>query len=517
MLGRFLKNKKDLTESAKKLAEKSNSSISDAKKTLKKAKASYGISYKEFIKFKLYELDESEWVQTFSEKKADKESVKARKEFKSSFTYSELEEKTDSGAHIYDSAMRYAEAFEKTYPDGVAAASAYLGCRIPTDADPIYRPSAYVHLDKCDIGFIRECLGEQCLPDTETFKTEFRKFKRKYDSLKVDHNSTDLAIYYTDFIMHCKDAGFAPTDYFDFRLYLRNASSRLEFLSDTGFKRYVRRICNKDLSVFKDKRSFNTFLDQLISRDWLDLVASDYEDFKAFVSKHPVFFAKPAEGTGGVDAVKIDSRETSDLKELYDNCVKNELILEECVKQHADMAEFNKDSLNTIRVYTLVDADGISRILGAIARFGREGKVVDNFHQGGVCAVVDVETGQIITDAMDIYSEYFEIHPDSKKVFKGSSIPEWDEVTKTVKEAAVRCAEINRHAGWDVAITENGKAEIIEANSTPNFDILQSIDQIGKRKLYEKYLTPLAQKAGIKIYNPKMSIPKEFKNPKVIK
>ena len=53
------------------------------------------------------------------------------------------------------------------------------------------------------------------------------------------------------------------------------------------------------------------------------------------------------------------------------------------------MARFNKSSVNTLRVTTLVCADGSVKVVTAVFRVGRQGKVADNFHHYGLAALID--------------------------------------------------------------------------------------------------------------------------------
>lgn len=68
------------------------------------------------------------------------------------------------------------------------------------------------------------------------------------------------------------------------------------------------------------------------------------------------------------------------LKEKYGT----DFIMQECLEQSSYMAQFNKTSVNTIRicVYRSV-VDGTSHVTSAVLRIGKDGSFVDNGHAGG--------------------------------------------------------------------------------------------------------------------------------------
>ena len=107
--------------------------------------------------------------------------------------------------------------------------------------------------------------------------------------------------------------------------------------------------------------------------------------------------------------------------ELYNKVVDGKYICEEIVKQHKDLAAFNSDTLNTCRLYTLLKTDGKAYVTMANSRYGRKGNEVDNFHSGGVSAGIDVETGKVVTDAINRAHMKCVKHPDGRILFMGRS------------------------------------------------------------------------------------------------
>ena len=387
------------------------------------------------------------------------------------------------------------------HPAPIIAACYYVGHPLPTSAVCGNPPSHYLGANALDgtLDSIKLLLGDR-MPkmEEEELQKSFTKFERKYRTQKIlDHNDTDLTVYFCDWLLFANPRGFSHDNYFDFELYNKEPKIRDTFLNE-GYRRHVRKVCNKSdaRSLLSNKGKFNSTFHEFVKRDWLDVSTCTFEEFQAFAKKHDSCFAKPICGTGGSGARILDL--TADTVEnLYSLCKAEGLIVEEVIKQHPALAEFNSSTLNTVRINTLLCADGTSRVLLAVSRFGRSGNVVDNFHCGGVAAIVDVETGKIISTAIDRAHQSTAIHPDSQKEFLGFQFPEWEKVVDSVCRAA-KLVPTLRHVGWDVAVTAEGNVEFVEGNSRPNFDVLQSPDQVGRLFRYDKYIRELEALEGMK-------------------
>ena len=104
-------------------------------------------------------------------------------------------------------------------------------------------------------------------------------------------------------------------------------------------------------------------------------------------------------------------------------------------------------------------------------------------------AAVDVETGKILTPAINSAGEQIERHPISGIELVGFQIPHWDKVREITDHAMGAMENIN-YVGWDIAICED-KAVIIEGNSTPDLGAYQSPFapfKEGKKDIFDAYL-----------------------------
>ena len=386
------------------------------------------------------------------------------------------------------------------HPQTIIATCRLLGAPLPDNAICGKPPSKYIKKGTFTgtLENIKSVLGSN-MPDIDEdeLRRKFRMFKRKYKSQAIlKYKSIDFTIYFCDWLLFARDRGFTHNCYFDYELYNKEWDVRDTFLNE-GYRIRVHNACSTKnyRHYLLNKAHFNKKFAKFIKRDWIDASDCEFKEFCSFVEKHESFFAKPVKGTGGAGA-RIINRSDGSFEELYDICKTEELILEEIIRQHPTLEEFNDSTLNTVRVTTLLCADNVPRILLTVARFGRMGKSVDNFHGGGVGAIVDIDSGKIITEAINMAHERSPYHPDSKKEILGFQYPEWEKVKNAVCEAALMSPEM-RNIGWDVAVTYNGDVEFVEGNGRPNYDVLQSPDQVGRRDRYVPYLQEIEKMKGI--------------------
>lgn len=256
---------------------------------------------------------------------------------------------------------------------------------------------------------------------------------------------------------------------YKFEYWNLNEQQRDEFISCSEMQCIYRKMIHPEVkAVFINKILFLNKFSEFIQRQWLEVRKSSYEDFYNMLRRFDCI-AKPIEGRRGhgIHLIKQIS-EGENVKPLYDECVKNNVLLEERVHACKEIEEFHPNSLNTIRVVTISNPDKVV-VFGAILRMGKSGSIIDNTHNGGIFASIDVKTGVIDTDGIDSLGNTFEVHPDSKKKIKGFQIPHWDKVLATCSKATKVLPNLI-YAGWDVVVMDGGKIIMIEGNHGPDFD-----------------------------------------------
>lgn len=280
-------------------------------------------------------------------------------------------------------------------------------------------------------------------------------------------------------------------DYFQYEFYNYKSRERRKYMTFSKL-RYTMNVCNdpSKRELFDDKALFNkTFADYLF-RDWLDVTEASYEEFSAFIKKHPTFFAKARSGMFGKNASRYDANSHENdkaAKELFELLKGDGCIIEQMITQHPLLEKFNPSSVNTLRVVTLRCADGKPKVMAGVLRIGRKGKTADNFHHYGIAATIDVETGIVNSLGIDREFKRYIVHPDSGERIIGFEIPAWDKVVDIVSRAAMVIPEV-RYVGWDVVIDKEGNTQLIEGNYGADPDVTQMPCKIGKWPLFEKEL-----------------------------
>lgn len=284
--------------------------------------------------------------------------------------------------------------------------------------------------------------------------------------------------------------GAGYMDYDLFEMYNLNAKQRNTYLTRGRNNELVTKYCDKDyLHYFQNKDEFNARFQNYLKRDWIKVNGIEKEKVIDFMKKHQIFMAKPVDGSCGHGIKKIDIKNYESLDKIYEELTKENgnFELEEIIKQHPEVSKIYPDSINTIRVVTIVTTkDGkpiltipkeeranteiVTHIVSAYFRIGN-GKYVDNFNSGGMVTPIDEKTGIVAQVALDKQKNVYENHPQTGTKIKGFQVPYWSEVIELCKKASKEVPEMG-YTGWDVAITPDGPL-FVEGNEFPGHDIYQ--------------------------------------------
>lgn len=199
-------------------------------------------------------------------------------------------------------------------------------------------------------------------------------------------------------------------------------------------------------------------------------------------------FIKPIGGNGG-HGIQVFSKKNNELVStkgiiLDDKSLKKIIesgnwIIQAGLKQAESISELYPHSINTFRVAT-ENIKGAAKIIYAELRMGRGGARVDNTCQGGVGAVINLETGKFYGKALTEKNEAFETHPDTGYKFADFPNRNWEQIKDFVLKCAEKVPQLT-YIGWDVALTDNGPA-LIEMNV--GFGIDGAQPQIAMRELF---------------------------------
>lgn len=193
---------------------------------------------------------------------------------------------------------------------------------------------------------------------------------------------------------------------------------------------------------------------------------------------------KPTNLSSGRGIFAVLADEIKDIEGLCNRTRVDKCLIEEFITQHPDISRLNSNTVNTVRVYTIIDAFGKCNIIFAAIRVGSSQGDVDNFHNGGVGYAIDLDTGIIKQQGVDIVGKQYIYHPSSNVLMLGYKIPMWLELKAFVLSAA-KIFPKARYIGWDVAITQNG-FEMVEGNYMADPGLLQALDKQGKYQVFKE-------------------------------
>ncbi|MBT8356519.1 MAG: hypothetical protein KJO61_01995, partial [Deltaproteobacteria bacterium] len=191
-----------------------------------------------------------------------------------------------------------------------------------------------------------------------------------------------------------------------------------------------------------------------------------------YTRQHRKVIIKSTSGSGGKDIFlaflhkgKIIISDGDNLVDLNIFKLTHESILQKYVIQHDSMSQVS-NSVNTIRIETMLTLENDVLLLGAFLRFGLDAAITDNQCCGGLSIGVDIPSGRLKEYALNGRGEKFFAHPNSNFRFEAFKIPFWDEVVELSKQIQFSFPYY-KILGPDIAITPNGPI-IIEINGNPD-------------------------------------------------
>lgn len=281
---------------------------------------------------------------------------------------------------------------------------------------------------------------------------------------------------YSSLIWNALLYGFHPHDYFLYDVYKLSRYEKRKFITSRKWKRLEKLNNSVDKKYLDDKRLFDEKFSQFIHRDYLFMQECTKEQYSDFVSKHKTAISKAIGKCGGKDIEKIDLSTQDSIEKYYSEYVGKDFLLEEEIVQHEKMSSIHPQSVNGIRISTLIHK-GEVHILAASLKAGIGDTITDNSSGGGMIAALDLDTGIVISEGMEENSNRYMIHPDSGVVLLGFQVPNWDMAKGLVIDAAKLIPDV-KYVGWDVAILHDGVC-LIEGNTGQGEDNLQ-VGQDGK-------------------------------------
>lgn len=212
--------------------------------------------------------------------------------------------------------------------------------------------------------------------------------------------------------------------------------------------------------VFHDKVAFNRAFAEHLHREWMVVEEDNSDDVQAFAQRHGAIVTKQPLGRAGLGVHRYHVAGFHDWTAFHRGLLeRDEILVEEIIRQHHDLAALCAGTVNTTRVTTFFDGE-TTHILAMAQKFGR-GAVSDQNAFGGFYAMLD-ESGRATGAGYDSCGRVYETHPESGIRISDFQLPMFDEVVAFVDRVARVVPQV-RYVGWDIAVTPEGPV-LVEGN-----------------------------------------------------
>lgn len=295
--------------------------------------------------------------------------------------------------------------------------------------------------------------------------SEFVEYPKKV----VSAYGGGIYVWRLDMVWCLLKYGARPIDYYRFGFYRLNRYERKRYMT---FYKYLK-LSKKSIAngaIMADKVQEYQRYSEYINRKWIYVPEASDNELIEFINQYSPLIAKPNGGEQGkgVFTIKAKTFKNAEIANLRGN----KYILEEKLVNCEELALINPSSLNTLRVYTMLDSAGDPHILTMMLRVGKTVSDVDNWGAGGVGYEVDVTSGIIVGYGVDKKGNRHVYHPGTDVAVPGLKIPRYAELLALVDKLC-RVDNKARLVGWDIAITPTG-FDLVEMNCPAGHDFLQS-------------------------------------------
>lgn len=286
--------------------------------------------------------------------------------------------------------------------------------------------------------------------------------------------------------------GLDAMNYISYEFYNFSHEKRKTFVTEGALNKMIRSFnrsenAREEWDLLGNKAKTNKYFSRFIARRWLLTEDITSEALGAFCDGLKEVIVKPLGKCGGRGIYKVRVETPEERQKLYEEVEGKEFLLEEIIVQHPILAKLNPNSVNTYRIYTCSDGAGKVTVSTGTLRVGGSTDFVDNYRRGGYAATVDVETGIVISHAINFYGDAVYVHPYTGVQIIGTKLPEWDAAVEMVKQAHAMLSRIG-YVAWDVAVCADASVTLVEANHSGGMDVQQQPMLIGVKPLYMKLL-----------------------------
>ncbi|WP_150956661.1 sugar-transfer associated ATP-grasp domain-containing protein [Microbacterium testaceum] len=256
-----------------------------------------------------------------------------------------------------------------------------------------------------------------------------------------------------------KNVGFQ--DYIDYDFAILTPAERATYMTHPVSNQISQKYDHPDYrGLFQDKVEFDRKFSEFLRRDWMVVDADNADELRAFTERLGTVVTKEPVGQAGTGVHRYYAAEVEDWSAFHRGLLeRGEILVEEVIRQHDDLAAVCPGTVNTTRVTAFFDGEK-THILAMAQKFGR-GAVSDQMTFGGFYTMLD-ENGHALGAGYDSHGHVHERHPDSGVRIADFQLPMIDEVKAFVDQVARVVPQV-QYVGWDIVVGPDGPV-LVEGN-----------------------------------------------------
>ncbi|MFJ4160556.1 sugar-transfer associated ATP-grasp domain-containing protein [Microbacterium testaceum] len=256
-----------------------------------------------------------------------------------------------------------------------------------------------------------------------------------------------------------KNVGFQ--DYIDYDFAILTPAERATYMTHPVSNQISQKYDHPDYrGLFQDKVEFDKTFSEFLRRGWMVVDAGNADELRAFTERLGTIVTKEPVGQAGTGVHRYHAAEVEDWSAFHRGLLeRGEILVEEVIRQHDDLAAVCPGTVNTTRVTAFFDGEK-THILAMAQKFGR-GAVSDQMTFGGFYTMLD-ENGHALGAGYDSHGHVHELHPDSGARIADFQLPMIDEVKAFVDQVARVVPQV-QYVGWDIVVGPDGPV-LVEGN-----------------------------------------------------
>ena len=259
-------------------------------------------------------------------------------------------------------------------------------------------------------------------------------------------------------------AGFRQVgfqDYVDYDFAILSRAERATYMTHPVSNELSQKYDHPDFRhQFHHKVEFNRVFSEHLHREWMVVEDDNADAVRAFTERLGTIVTKEPIGQAGTGVHRYRAEDVDDWDAFHRGLLeRGEVLMEEVIQQHPDLAAVCPGTVNTTRVTAFFDGEQ-THILAMAQKFGR-GAVSDQMTFGGFYTMLD-EDGHAVGPGYDSHAHVHEKHPDSGFVIADFQLPMIDEVKAFVDRVARVVPQV-QYVGWDIVVTPDGPV-LVEGN-----------------------------------------------------